>query len=500
MANIVTNPTADQTIQSDSLLPASGNTTQSLGGSAATWNAVFNTASTSNLNSVLVVDGVNFTSIQAAISALPSGGGTVFLPAGTYTLASAITFPNTGISLVGVGVGATIINTALTSGQLFTINNHDNCRIADLQINQTDVTGGGGAILISGSQQSVVERVIINGKFSAGITLNANVGESTIFCAFREILVQNMKANGTCFVLDSGTSTLNSIGSNIFECCNGAFPTGGIGLHIAGTGGTPVVYANIFNGCEWSSQPGDNTGTCIQIDANAGRGNTFVGCFAENAATGMSVGSGAQDTYFLNGGVSGNTTNISDSGTNTWIQSYISSISSHAAALDASGNLKINGLGLDGAGASTNTINGAAGLALSVSGSTVQQLQAGRCEFKRFDVDLATSVVTGDFAISGGWGSTGAKSGISGKDQAGTITITPGGTGIAANPTVALTFHDGGWANAAPIVTAARADTNAPTTGVWVVSSVSATTVTFTFIGTPSAAKAYVLNWHVIGI
>jgi hypothetical protein len=37
MANIVTNPTADQTIQSDNLLPASGNTTQSLGTAAASW-------------------------------------------------------------------------------------------------------------------------------------------------------------------------------------------------------------------------------------------------------------------------------------------------------------------------------------------------------------------------------------------------------------------------------------------------------------------------------
>jgi hypothetical protein len=48
MANIVTNPTADQTIQSFNLLPASGNTSQSLGSSAAPWNATLGDATLVN--------------------------------------------------------------------------------------------------------------------------------------------------------------------------------------------------------------------------------------------------------------------------------------------------------------------------------------------------------------------------------------------------------------------------------------------------------------------
>lgn len=474
-----------------------GDVTGNLSGNVtSTGTSQFNIATAAKLNNVRVVDGVNFTTIQAAVNDLPAGGGTVFVPQGTYVISAQISLPNAGVSIVGAGVGATIIQTSYTAGYSFLINNHDNCRLSDFTLVQTS-TGGGG-ILINGSQQSVVERVIMHGAFNNGLTLNVNVTESTIFCAFRQLLVYNINAGGTCYMLDTGTSTLNSIGSNVFENCNGNFNTNGIGFHIAGTGvGAPFVYTNFFVGCECYSV--DGTGTCFQLDASAGRGNTFVGCFAESAATGISIASGSQSTYWLNGAISGNTTNVTDNGTNTWIQSFVGAVN-QISALDDAGNLKINGIGLAGAGATTNNINGTAGMALEISGSTVVQLQSNRAEFKRIDTDLQTNVVTGDFAISAGWGSTGSKSAISGKDQNGTITVTPSGSGIAANPTVTLTFHDGAWSNGTPIVVATRCDIQTPTTGWWAVTSVSATQAVFTFVGTPSTGLAYILNWNAMGI
>ena len=67
---IVQNPTGDQTIQTNDLLPAEGNTTQSLGHSDAPWNGVFNN---------LTVDGsVTFNVVNALVGfqvngAAPSG-------------------------------------------------------------------------------------------------------------------------------------------------------------------------------------------------------------------------------------------------------------------------------------------------------------------------------------------------------------------------------------------------------------------------------------------
>lgn len=81
-APIVQNPVGDQTIVTNNLLPAEGNTTQSLGSVDAPWNGVFNN---------IVVDGsVSFTTVNATVGfqvngAAPSGdvllgNGTDFIP------------------------------------------------------------------------------------------------------------------------------------------------------------------------------------------------------------------------------------------------------------------------------------------------------------------------------------------------------------------------------------------------------------------------------------
>lgn len=66
-----------------------------------------------DINGVLIVDGTKFAQtgagIQAAIDALPAGGGMVFLPQGTYTLSASITIKKDGVRLSGVG-WSTILN------------------------------------------------------------------------------------------------------------------------------------------------------------------------------------------------------------------------------------------------------------------------------------------------------------------------------------------------------------------------------------------------------
>lgn len=59
-----------------------------------------------------------------------------------------------------------------------------------------------------------------------------------------------------------------------------------------------------------------------------------------------------------------------------------------------------------------------------------------------------TSLASGDFTIGSGWGSTAALSNITGTSQAFNLTVTASGSGIAANPTLTLTFHSGAWMSA----------------------------------------------------
>jgi fibronectin-binding autotransporter adhesin len=117
----------------------------------------------------------------------------------------------------------------------------------------------------------------------------------------------------------------------------------------------------------------------------------------------------------------------------------------------------------------------------------------------RFRHNQGTALVSGDFSLSAGWGNTSSISGLSGTDSAFTLTITSGGTGQAANPTITLTFHDGTWTNT-PIVCITRGDGSTPQTGFWITqAATSATQAVLQFVGTPIAASGYIIWVTVTG-
>lgn len=132
--------------------------------------------------------------------------------------------------------------------------------------------------------------------------------------------------------------------------------------------------------------------------------------------------------------------------------------------------------------------------ALGGTGSTTPDTTINRLKANR-----GTALVSGDFALSAGWGSTAALSAIAGTDTGFTVTVTANGAGIAANPTLTLTYKDGTWTNA-PVFTVTRGDGNAPTTGFWIVQAASTATAAITqFVGLPVAGNAYTIYVIVVG-
>lgn len=114
----------------------------------------------------------------------------------------------------------------------------------------------------------------------------------------------------------------------------------------------------------------------------------------------------------------------------------------------------------------------------------------------RFMVQTHTNQipVTGDFALSGGWGSTGAKANIRGSDNAPEIQVTPGGTGIAANPTITFTFHNGVFGNTSQTwvgVCQQRGGTGAVADITW---ASTTTTLVMTYNGTPVSGSTYIIS------
>ncbi len=127
-------------------------------------------------------------------------------------------------------------------------------------------------------------------------------------------------------------------------------------------------------------------------------------------------------------------------------------------------------------------------LTLGGAGST-----APNTLFNRFRANQGTSLVCGDFAVGAGWGNT-ASCSVRGTDSDFTISITSNGAGIAANPTLNLTFHDGTWTTA-PICQITRGDGSPGGTIGWInnVATTSATLLGAQFVGTPSAGSIYTI-------
>lgn len=109
-----------------------------------------------------------------------------------------------------------------------------------------------------------------------------------------------------------------------------------------------------------------------------------------------------------------------------------------------------------------------------------------------------TAVVAGDVTLSAGWGNTATVAIATGSnDSRGQMTITANGTGIAANPTVTLTYHDGTWTTSTWPMIARNGGTDAGITGQTV--SGTATTFVVTMVGTPTAGNTVILRWSVDG-
>ena len=139
----------------------------------------------------------------------------------------------------------------------------------------------------------------------------------------------------------------------------------------------------------------------------------------------------------------------------------------------------------------------------NTAGSSVARLDItgahdiARCRIvnARLDQD-STALVTGDFALSGGWGTTASVGSLSGTDQRAKFTVTSAGTGQGANPTITLTFTDGTWL-AAPFALVSRNGGNqAAVLPTW---TTTTSTLVITFPGTPVAAETYTLEFIVLG-
>src|SRR5581483_8111616 len=112
----------------------------------------------------------------------------------------------------------------------------------------------------------------------------------------------------------------------------------------------------------------------------------------------------------------------------------------------------------------------------------------GPASAQRFKATQGTTLSTGDFALSAGWGTSPVLTVVRGTDQAASITIQAKAT-VGANPTVTLTFKDGTWTTPQIVVGEKRNLPSATAAPAGVVSKegvqkiISAKKIFFTFKG-----------------
>lgn len=250
----------------------------------------------------------DYTDIQSAIDALPSGGGLIFVRAGTYTLAASINIKVANTQLQGEGVASIIqFNQAsVTTAVKFNANDLERCAFRGFSVIQTNGSEATSVGISCGNQPFFQVDDVLVDNCNSGIDIN-DTANLSFYSTYSNLEITNCNA---CIQLRG-----NPVNDNTFSQIRTLANDSGIGLDLQKGNG------NVF--INFDAEPNSTTGTIgIQIaNSTSNYSNTFIGTFAEGNATGLSIlGSNAAGNIFIGGEFTGNTADISDSGTDTFFQ------------------------------------------------------------------------------------------------------------------------------------------------------------------------------------
>lgn len=426
-----------------------------------------------NLNAILFAD--QFASVQAAINALPSTGGYIMIKPGTYVGPTGIP---SHVHLMGYVPGppaATL--TAATNFVLGTVP-------ADQKVIFTYT----GNLTLSGLYDTTIENITLDfGGSNFGVIL-----QNGVFYNNFDIVIQNC-GTAAALTLNSGAVAGQAVVVNDFKRLD--IFNAGKGIVLTGTAPGAsgnntfrhVIINNIsVTGVEFTQQADTNSFDFLFI---AGLANTAKAIVFNNSGT-------------PNADVDANDNVIRHLIIDAFNPpTYTGTLITFNQSM---GNL-LQGITIGG-GLNTATEVATAGLpnyTLEYAADFTNATNSNTMQAKRF-IGTGTLHTTTDYLLSAGWGTVPVKGAVSGTDIAGTISVTAGGAGIAANPTITINFRDGtwgaaGWGSNSPICVVSRAENSAPTTAYFATTSTTLSTAVVTFFGLPVAANSYTLDYVCMG-
>jgi len=353
---------------------AAGNVALKVG--AATDGVIFLSSDGNDSNDGLSWGSAKAT-LQAAITATPSAGGTVYFT-GTIAQNAALTLKS-NLNIIGTGsaqidsvTGPATITSTLGSGDLFYFNAFNDCRLSDFSIKYTG-SGANSAIRLTAAQRNTIERIYISGPFLNPLQLDssATAPASCIWNIFKDIHTTGTAASGVGLLIDSKDASAKVINSNFFYNVRTTGGNNGAGIRLKNSGvHNQVINENVFFATEVAGATG--TGTGLLVDQGSTRGCVFIDCNIEANQDGLNKAT-ANTLTFVGGNISSNAgTNVIDAqplftqffGTNVGgiVQNF---------AITPIGNVYVNGLSVGGAAPVTNQVTGTTGWQIAASGSAV---------------------------------------------------------------------------------------------------------------------------------
>ena len=227
----------------------------------------------------------DYTAIQAALDAIPSTGGRVFFPAGTYLLNSGLSTSTANMELYGVGgqgqdssLGHGATRFTIASGVVgFTFNPSAASSLFKGPVLRnlyfTGASGATGGILLNRVNNYLLENVVC-ADFTTGYgfhhngTGNVNQYGKMIGCGAHQCQVGNKQTL---------TNGLQILGGYFDGAGNASSP-------VAGSTGIQIISGDTTS-CVGVVVQGYETG----IDVQAGEGESFVGCRLEVFTTGIRI-------------------------------------------------------------------------------------------------------------------------------------------------------------------------------------------------------------------
>lgn len=277
----------------------------------------------------------------AALAAVSSNGSTILVPTGSYRISSTLAPSVNGTILAGTGWGSQILYDGTVASTAIAPTGNIRCFLRDIRISQSNASHAGIALDWSGANTSTIERVLVDGGGSSGVSPLTGVKFNASTCHYNVVRDCRVGYGGTS---STGISIIGSSHSNTVDntrCVPQSDDVNSSGIYVTNTHSTTLIRPDVESAA--------GNGIWLDTAANATR---ILNGYCDSNNINLKITSGVVAPTVDGTFQGGVTANIQDNGSvspsivNAWPNSGSNSYSS--VALTNVAGYSINGVSVPG--------------------------------------------------------------------------------------------------------------------------------------------------------